>query len=107
MAIADIKFGVVPLATEEKTHKHGFLEKATAIEVSQSTPGRIRTCDLLIRSQLLYPAELRGQRGFAKWNIVLQGTQCSKERPAPKFDKRVVYLFAAILSTIVYSTAFR
>ena len=26
-----------------------------------STPGRIRTCDLLIRSQLLYPAELPGQ----------------------------------------------
>lgn len=27
-----------------------------------STLGRIRTCDLLIRSQLLYPAELRGQK---------------------------------------------
>ena len=24
-------------------------------------PDRIRTCDLLIRSELLYPAELRGQ----------------------------------------------
>ena len=28
-----------------------------------STPGRIRTCDLRIRSPLLYPAELRGPRG--------------------------------------------
>lgn len=27
---------------------------------NKSTLGRIRTCDLLIRSQLLYPAELRG-----------------------------------------------
>ena len=26
-------------------------------------PGRIRTCDLLIRSQLLYPAELRNRLG--------------------------------------------
>ena len=29
--------------------------------ISISTLGRIRTCDLLIRSQLLYPTELRGQ----------------------------------------------
>lgn len=29
--------------------------------ICKSTPGRIRTCDLLIRSQLLYPAELRGR----------------------------------------------
>lgn len=29
--------------------------------VTASTPGRIRTCDLRIRSPLLYPAELRGQ----------------------------------------------
>ena len=34
-------------------------------------PGRIRTCDLLIRSQLLYPAELRNRiesRSFPKGN---------------------------------------
>lgn len=29
-------------------------------ETIKSTPSRIRTCDLLIRSQLLYPAELPG-----------------------------------------------
>ena len=27
--------------------------------LTKSTPGRIRTCDLRIRSPLLYPAELR------------------------------------------------
>jgi hypothetical protein len=29
------------------------------IEGLRGTPGKIRTCDLLIRSQTLYPAELR------------------------------------------------
>ena len=36
---------------------------------SRSTPGRIRTCDLRIRSPLLYPAELRAHgilRGFRR-----------------------------------------
>ena len=34
----------------------------------ESTPSRIRTCDLLIRSQLLYPAELSGQNRFFSKN---------------------------------------
>lgn len=29
--------------------------------ISDGTPGRIRTCDLLLRRQALYPAELRAQ----------------------------------------------
>jgi hypothetical protein len=29
-------------------------------QASESTPGKIRTCDLRIRNALLYPAELRG-----------------------------------------------
>ncbi len=29
-------------------------------------PGTTRTCDLLLRRQLLYPAELRDQLGFPK-----------------------------------------
>ena len=33
----------------------------TGMDDVESTLGRIRTCDLLIRSQLLYPAELRGR----------------------------------------------
>ncbi len=28
---------------------------------NRGTPGRIRTCDLLVRNELLYPAELRGR----------------------------------------------
>lgn len=35
--------------------------------VLMSTPGRDRTCDKLIRNQLLYPTELRGQKS---WPIV-------------------------------------
>ena len=31
--------------------------------IDKCDPDRIRTCDLLIRSQLLYPAELRDQSG--------------------------------------------
>jgi hypothetical protein len=30
-------------------------------EADPGDPGRIRTCDLLLRRQLLYPAELRGR----------------------------------------------
>jgi hypothetical protein len=34
-------------------------------------PGRARTCDLLIRSQTLYPTELRvPKRVKGKWSIV-------------------------------------
>ena len=29
-------------------------------------PGMIRTCDPLIRSQVLYPTELRVRRGYSK-----------------------------------------
>ncbi len=32
--------------------------------LSQSVPGRNRTCDLLLRRQSLYPTELRGQYCF-------------------------------------------
>ena len=32
-------------------------------QASDGDPGRIRTCDLRIRSPLLYPAELRGHYG--------------------------------------------
>ena len=41
----------------------------------KSTPGRIRTCDLRIRSPLLYPAELRGP-----W---AQPGNCGRRAPGP------------------------
>ena len=49
-------------ACEEEGNLCNFIEKT-------GTPGRIRTCDLRIRSPALYPAELRarrwgGRRGF-------------------------------------------
>ena len=44
-----------------RTHAGSVFTTCTSIDIFSSTPGRIRTCDLLIRSQLLYPAELRGR----------------------------------------------
>ena len=41
-------------------------------------PGTTRTCDLLIRSQLLYPAELRG-RYSAKLDLMLAANPCIGE----------------------------
>ena len=44
-----------------------------------STPGRIRTCDLRIRSPLLYPTELRAQ--LAEKRLILQcfyGISCHR-----------------------------
>ena len=70
--------------------KRDFLEKLTIWKISQSTPGRIRTCDLLIRSQLLYPAELRGHI-----EELPSGTSVDE------FDNPKVYLFAVFLSRIV------
>ena len=70
--------------------KRDFLEKLTRWKISQSTPGRIRTCDLLIRSQLLYPAELRGHI-----EELPSGTSVDD------FDNPKVYLFAVFLSRIV------
>ena len=32
--------------------------------IRNGTPGRIRTCDPLVRSQILYPAELQVQTDF-------------------------------------------
>jgi hypothetical protein len=43
------------------------------------TPGRIRTCDLRIRSPLLYPAELRGLAG--PWGPARSGRPDSNRRP--------------------------
>lgn len=45
-------------AVEEEQLQQG-VETPWRKEGKKSDPDRIRTCDLLIRSQLLYPAELR------------------------------------------------
>ena len=44
------------------SHKKGFQLKKLKIPVICGAPGRIRTCDPLIRSQILYPAELRARK---------------------------------------------
>ncbi len=41
-------------------HK-GSHVKLMACPPAESTPSRIRTCDLLVRNELLYPAELPGR----------------------------------------------
>ena len=40
------------------------------LDVLMSTPGRDRTCDKLIRNQLLYPTELRGQMSDGYCNVL-------------------------------------
>ena len=45
----------------------------------RGAPGRIRTCDLRIRSPLLYPAELRGPAG--PWGPARSGRPDSNRRP--------------------------
>ena len=67
-----------------------FSREIDYMENQPSTPGRIRTCDLLIRSQLLYPAELRGHI-----EELPSGTSVDD------FDNPKVYLFAVFLSRIV------
>jgi hypothetical protein len=51
------------LRRRSPSHGTGAIEKHT-IPIPYA-PGRIRTCDLRIRSPLLYPAELRGQAAQA------------------------------------------
>ena len=51
------------------------------------TPGRIRTADLLLRRQTLYPAELRARM---RWSgpIPFPSNQCTKAAEPPSFDRR-------------------
>jgi hypothetical protein len=43
-----------------------YLKGHVMIKGKGGTPGRIRTCDLRIRSPLLYPAELQAHKGWFK-----------------------------------------
>ena len=48
--------------TEQRQRKILKMKKASnllALNVKYGAPGTIRTCDRLVRSQVLYPAELR------------------------------------------------
>ena len=47
----------------------------------QSERDRIRTCDRLLRRQMLYPAELRTRIVFEKYDNFLSGRQDSNLRP--------------------------
>ena len=50
------------LQTQKSPHKNaGFLQDGAL--------GRIRTSDHLVRSQVLYPAELRAHYSFIKLNV--------------------------------------
>ena len=46
-------------ATQKIPKKKAVRREAASFLGIDGTPGMIRTCDLLIRSQALYPAELR------------------------------------------------
>ena len=45
--------------TDRRSPKHGTKKPAIADFWQNGAPGTIRTCDPLVRSQVLYPAELR------------------------------------------------
>ena len=50
----------IPASTTEEHRKHPVAAKLLNLWLSRSgAPGTTRTCDLLIRSQTLYPTELR------------------------------------------------
>ena len=46
-----------------------FWRPTESLQVTENsgTPGRIRTCDLLLRRQALYPAELRARN--SRWRL--------------------------------------
>ena len=47
---------------QEKRHKQSWLQ----VPIIIGAPGPIRTADNLVRSQGLYPAELRAQNNYCK-----------------------------------------
>ena len=65
LAIQELRYPTSrpPIVPKNKTGKPISLPRdvqlAVAINFKSGTPGMIRTCDPLIRSQVLYPAELR------------------------------------------------
>ncbi len=66
------------------SNQHLTNEKRASASIAKTlyitgTPDRIRTCDLRIRSPLLYPAELQA-RTLLVYNISLQGFEDNARR---------------------------
>src|SRR5271165_3706269 len=57
---------VTPSATPSVNSRGRYPRCAAQLFEKTGDPGRIRTCDLLLRRQLLYPAELRSRRNLAR-----------------------------------------
>ncbi len=58
--------------------------KLLALNVKNGAPGRIRTSDRLVRSQVLYPAELRARKRGAimrRRPRLVKGTNIAKHVP--------------------------
>jgi hypothetical protein len=66
-------------------------------ERSSGAPGRIRTSDLLVRSQALYPAELRAHIALLqlsknnRWERCDQPLGCNRSRLWLRGDKRNLF----------------
>ncbi len=69
------------------------------------TPGRVRTCDLRLRSPLLYPAELPGhnhKEGFTP--PVLGRSKFVYKTPPPKGFTSAYLGISVIIAKMVYFT---
>ncbi len=71
----------------------------TGLKKRFGDPGRIRTCDLRIRSPLLYPAELRDRSGRLQLTTLIgAGVQINMWRPAAKVMDRGIDLMPVALN---------
>ena len=60
------------------------VEEARRVNELSSEPDRIRTCDLLLRRQALYPAELRApKRGLSLVRVGRPGKAVDERRAVP------------------------
>ena len=56
-------------------HKKRVSADKTLTLFCNGTPGRIRTSDHLVRSQVLYPAELRAQKLYLQTSVEMRGQE--------------------------------
>jgi hypothetical protein len=73
--------GLPPKARGQATNSGS--QRTSTFHIDSSAPGRIRTCDLRIRSPLLYPAELQGQMGG---RTVIPDRRAERHRDRPPRD---------------------
>ena len=84
------KHGTRGFVVREIELKNKYKKEVTWTSFSFGTPGEIRTPDLLVRSQALYPAELRVQVAVRRINVL---RQASHERVHSEMDYTAIYIW--------------